>query len=226
MLLIKIYFIIFIIYSMIGWLLEVISTYPDTKCFVNRGFLIGPYCPIYGTCALLMITLLHSFKNIITLFIMSIIICSIAEYITSYLMEKLFDARWWDYSKYKFNLNGRICMQNSLLFGLLGILLIKIINPYIYNYINSLSINTINIVFYIVLIIFIVDLIISFNVILKVKKMSLKYINLDNTKEITEKIKEILNNKLLTRRIIKAFPNIKFNLKKAMTNLKEIFEQS
>ena len=96
---VKIYFLIFIIYSMTGWLLEVISTYPDTKCFVNRGFMVGPYCPIYGKCALLMIFLLHPFKKIYTIFIMSVIICSVAEYITSYVMEKLFKARWWDYSK-------------------------------------------------------------------------------------------------------------------------------
>ena len=63
--LVKIYFLIFIIYSMTGWLLEVISTYPDTKCFVNRGFMVGPYCPIYGKCALLMIFLLHPLKKYI-----------------------------------------------------------------------------------------------------------------------------------------------------------------
>ncbi len=223
---IKIYFLIFILYSMVGWLLEVISTYPDTKCFVNRGFLIGPYCPIYGKCALLMIFLLHPFKNIYIIFIMSIIVCSISEYITSYVMEKLFKARWWDYSKYKLNLNGRICLQNSLLFGLLGVVLIKYINPHVFNFISSIPSNIINILFYTILIIYVCDFIVSFKVIMKVKNMSLHYVNLDNTKEITEKIKTILNNKLLTRRIIKAFPNIKFNIKKAVENLKERFEQS
>ena len=163
--LVKIYFLIFIIYSMTGWLLEVISTYPDTKCFVNRGFMIGPYCPIYGKCALLMIFLLHPFKKIYTIFIMSVIIC-------------------------------------------------------------SLSPKLINILFYSILTIYICDFFVSFKVIMKVKNMSIKYVNLDNTKEITEKIKSILNDKLLTRRIIKAFPNIKFNIKKAVENLKEKFEQS
>lgn len=223
---IKIYFLIFILYSIVGWLLEVISTYPDTKCFVNRGFLIGPYCPIYGICALLMIFLFHPFNKIYIIFIMSIIVCSISEYITSYVMEKLFKARWWDYSKYKLNLNGRICLQNSLLFGLLGVVLIKYINPHVFNFISNIPSNIINILFYTILIIYVCDFIVSFKIIMKVKNMSVRYVNLDNTKEITEKIKTILNNKLLTRRIIKAFPNIKFNIKKAVENLKERFEQS
>ena len=173
--LVKIYFLIFIIYSMTGWLLEVISTYPDTKCFVNRGFMVGPYCPIYGKCALLMIFLLHPFKKIYTIFIMSVIICSIAEYITSYVMEKLFKARWWDYSKYKYNLNGRICLQNSLLFGVLGVVLIKFINPHVFNFICSLSPKLINILFYSILTIYICDFFVSFKVIMKVKNILNKF---------------------------------------------------
>ncbi len=224
--LIKIYFLIFIFYSMSGWILEVISTYPDTKCFVNRGFMIGPYCPIYGKCALLMIFLLHPFKKIYTIFIMSVIICSIAEYVTSYVMEKLFKARWWDYSKYKLNINGRICLRNSLLFGILGVILLKYINPYVFNFISNMSSTTINVLFYTLLIVYMCDFFVSFKVIMKVKNMSVKYVNLDNTKEITEKIKSILNDKLLTRRILKAFPNIRFNIKKAVENIKERFEQS
>lgn len=224
--LIKIYFLIFIFYSMSGWILEVISTYPDTKCFVNRGFMIGPYCPIYGKCALLMIFLLHPFKKIYTIFIMSVIICSIAEYVTSYVMEKLFKARWWDYSKYKLNINGRICLRNSLLFGILGVILLKYINPYVFNFISNMSSTTINVLFYTLLIVYMCDFFVSFKVIMKVKNMSVKYVNLDNTKEITEKIKSILNDKLLTRRILKAFPNIRFNIKKAVKNIKERFEQS
>ena len=157
---------------------------------------------------------------------MSIIVCSISEYITRYVMEKLFKARWWDYSKYKLNLNGRICLQNSLLFGLLGVVLIKYINPHVFNFISNIPSNIINILFYTILIIYVCDFIVSFKIIMKVKNMSVRYVNLDNTKEITEKIKTILSNKLLTRRIIKAFPNIKFNIKKAVENLKERFEQS
>lgn len=218
----KVLFLLFIIYSVTGWIIEVIATYPDTKCFVNRGFLIGPYCPIYGNCAIAMILLLHNVTNPILLFILSIIICSAGEYVTSYVMEKLFHARWWDYTKNKFNLNGRICLVNSLAFGVLGFLLIKFVNPFVVGLITKLSPTMMNILFYTILILFLIDNVISFKVIFKIKNMSVKYVHLDNTKEITEKVKKILSDNVLAKRVFKAFPNIrfKFNLKEKMKFLK------
>lgn len=219
----KVLFLLFIIYSVTGWIIEVIATYPDTKCFVNRGFLIGPYCPIYGNCAIAMILLLHNIKDPILLFILSIIICSVGEYVTSYLMEKIFHARWWDYTKNKFNLNGRICLVNSLAFGVLGFLLIKFVNPFVVGLITKLSPTIMNILFYTMLILFLIDNVISFKVIFKIKNMSVKYVHLDNTKEITEKVKKILSDNVLAKRVFKAFPNIrfKFNLKEKMKVLKD-----
>ena len=219
----KVLFLLFIIYSVTGCIIEVIATYPDTKCFVNRGFLIGPYCPIYGNCAIAMILLLHNIKDPILLFILSIIICSVGEYVTSYLMEKIFHARWWDYTKNKFNLNGRICLVNSLAFGVLGFLLIKFVNPFVVGLITKLSPTIMNILFYTILILFLIDNVISFKVIFKIKNMSVKYVHLDNTKEITEKVKKILSDNVLAKRVFKAFPNIrfKFNLKEKMKVLKD-----
>lgn len=219
----KVLFLLFIIYSVTGWIIEVIATYPDTKCFVNRGFLIGPYCPIYGNCAIAMILLLHNVTNPILLFILSIIICSAGEYVTSYVMEKLFHARWWDYTKNKFNINGRICLINSLAFGVLGFLLIKFVNPFVVGLITKLSPSMMNILFYTILILFLIDNVISFKVIFKIKNMSVKYVHLDNTKEITEKVKKILSDNVLAKRVFKAFPNIrfKFNLKEKMKVLKD-----
>ncbi len=219
----KVLFLLFIIYSVTGWIIEVIATYPDTKCFVNRGFLIGPYCPIYGNCAIAMILLLHNVTNPILLFILSIIICSAGEYVTSYVMEKLFHARWWDYTKNKFNINGRICLTNSLAFGVLGFLLIKFVNPFVVGLITKLSPTMMNILFYTILILFLIDNVISFKVIFKIKNMSVKYVHLDNTKEITEKVKKILSDNVLAKRVFKAFPNIrfKFNLKEKMKVLKD-----
>lgn len=219
----KVLFLLFIIYSVTGWIIEVIATYPDTKCFVNRGFLIGPYCPIYGNCAIAMILLLHNVTNPILLFILSIIICSVGEYLTSYVMEKLFHARWWDYTKNKFNINGRICLTNSLAFGVLGFLLIKFVNPFVVGLITKLSPTMMNILFYTILTLFLIDNVISFKVIFKIKNMSIKYVHLDNTKEITEKVKKILSDNVLAKRVFKAFPNIrfKFNLKEKMKVLKD-----
>lgn len=219
----KVLFLLFIVYSITGWIIEVIATYPDTKCFVNRGFLIGPYCPIYGNCAIAMIFLLHNVTNPILLFVLSILICSVGEYVTSYAMEKIFHARWWDYSKNKFNLNGRICLVNSLAFGVLGFLLIKFVNPFVVGLITKLSPTMINVLFYTILTLFIIDNVISFKVIFKIKNMSIKYVHLDNTKEITEKVKKILSDNILAKRVFKAFPNIKFrfNLKEKMKVLKD-----
>ena len=219
----KVLFLLFIVYSITGWIIEVIATYPDTKCFVNRGFLIGPYCPIYGNCAIAMIFLLHNVTNPILLFVLSILICSVGEYVTSYTMEKIFHARWWDYSKNKFNLNGRICLVNSLAFGVLGFLLIKFVNPFVVELITKLSPIMINVLFYTMLTLFIIDNVISFKVIFKIKNMSIKYVHLDNTKEITEIVKKILSDNILAKRVFKAFPNIKFrfNLKEKMKVLKD-----
>ena len=130
----SLYFILFLIYSFIGWSIEVVNSLIIEKKFVNRGFMLGPYCPIYGISSIIMIFYLERYvDNIITVFLLAVVVCSIMEYIVSYFMEKLFSARWWDYSTRKFNINGRVCGANALIFGLLGVLLIYIINPALRN---------------------------------------------------------------------------------------------
>ena len=101
-------FSLFIIYSFIGWTIEMVACAIANKKIVNRGFLVGPYCPIYGFSSLIMIGVLQKYLNdAFVLFIMAIFICTFTEYITSYIMEKIFHARWWDYTNIPFNLNGR-----------------------------------------------------------------------------------------------------------------------
>ena len=124
------YFFLFFLYSVLGWIVETSYVAVIDKKIVNRGFLIGPYLPIYGLSSIIMILYLSQYKeNPLTVFLLAIFVCSFLEYITSYLMEKIFKARWWDYSNLKFNLNGRVCLRNSTLFGILGLLLIYIVNP-------------------------------------------------------------------------------------------------
>ena len=102
-------FILFIIYSILGWSLEVLLSLYEHKRFINRGFLIGPYCPIYGAGSILLTLLLTNYENnIIILFILSMVICGILEYFVSFILEKIFKLRWWDYTNMKFNINGRI----------------------------------------------------------------------------------------------------------------------
>ncbi len=216
----KIYFLLFITYSFIGWIIEIIDRFKVNKRIVNRGFLIGPYVPIYGCCAILMILLLRSVRNPITMFAYCILIASTGEYLTSYIMEKVFHARWWDYSDYKYNLNGRICLINCLGFGILGFILIKYLNNFLYNIYSNLNMTTLNIIFYTLITIFTIDLIVSFIVIFKVKKMSLKFRNPDNTNEITKKVHEILKNNPLMKRLFMAFPNVKLIIKKGASTIK------
>ena len=126
----ELYFIIFLFYSFLGWTIEVFLKFIKYNRFVNRGFLIGPYLPIYGFGATFITFLLQKYSDdIIALFVFSMIICTILEYFTSFLMEKIFCARWWDYSNEKFNINGRVCLRNMIAFGILGILMMKYINP-------------------------------------------------------------------------------------------------
>ena len=211
---VMIYFLLFMVYSFFGWILEIIVTTLDNKKVINRGFLIGPYLPIYGTVSLTIVLLLKPYHNdYFVLFIMSIIVCSIIEYLTSYIMEKIFKARWWDYTTLPFNVNGRICLTFSILFGFMGSLVI-LINHYLYSIISSLPIILTVIIFSVLLLIFISDLIISFNVINKIK-LSANNLRKDYSEEITEKVKNILENRsLLVKRLLKAFPDIKILQKK------------
>lgn len=203
-------FLLFIIYSFFGWVMEIISIRIADKKFTNRGFLIGPYCPIYGTGAITIILLNTYFEiNVFVLFLLIAICVSIIEYITSYVMEKLFKARWWDYSDRFLNIHGRVCIRNSVLFGILGIIFAYYIHPVFIIYLDQAYDIPLMIISSFILILFIIDLVVSFKVI---KKIQITAVNLkrDNTEEITEKIKELLmTNSLLTKRLIKAFPNLK-----------------
>ena len=122
--------------------MEVIYTFIGTKKLVNRGFLIGPYCTIYGCGCLLLNLFLTNFKeNPVILFLLAILVCSILEYTTSYFMERFFKARWWDYSERRFNLNGRICAGTMLPFGILGLLVIYVLNPFVTTILGNIEPN-------------------------------------------------------------------------------------
>lgn len=204
------YFLLFMIYSISGWIMEVISVGIEKKKFINRGFFIGPYCPIYGFSAVIMILLFSNYRNDpLALFILAAFVCTFFEYITSFIMEKLFKARWWDYSHKTFNINGRVCLENSAIFGILGCALIIFINPFVVESLSSISENLLIYISSILLIAFIVDNIVSFNIISKFTSTASSVIK-DNTEEISEKIREILKKKSkLSRRLVNAFPNVK-----------------
>lgn len=207
---IEIYFLLFISYSFLGWCMEVTCKFIQYKKFINRGFLIGPYCPIYGWGALAITILLKRYmEDPLVLFVMSTIICSIIEYLTSYFMEKKYHARWWDYSNKKFNINGRICLETLIPFGILGVAIMYGTNPILFKLYNQIPQLVINILTVILFIGFIVDNIISSNIISSINVEGNKLIK-DNTEEITEKIKQVLRQKSwLHRRLINAYPGLK-----------------
>ena len=116
---------IFFIYSFIGWCGEGIVAAVNRHKFVNRGFIAGPLCPIYGTGAVAVAVFLPELKeNLIFLFIGGMIVTSFVEYITGRLMEKILHKKWWDYSDQKFHLDGYICLRVSALWGVCSVLMI------------------------------------------------------------------------------------------------------
>jgi uncharacterized membrane protein len=131
---------LFFIYSGIGYISEVIYCSARERKFVNRGFLYGPLCPIYGFGGLLVVFLLQPFSySFPLLFLMAVLVTTILEYVGSWVLETLFDMKWWDYSDYKLNINGRVCALNSVLFGLMGIIAVYWIHPLVLTMIEDLK---------------------------------------------------------------------------------------
>lgn len=203
------YVILFFIYSILGWVMEVILSIIQRKKLINRGFLIGPYCPIYGTGIILVTIFLARYKDdrVIT-FIMAMLICGALEYFTSYFMEKIFHARWWDYSNKKMNINGRICLETLIPFGILACLIIYFTNPLLLRILGNIPEVVITTLAIALSTIFVIDSIISFKLIFNLAKVSNLKLNIkDNTEEISKKVRKILQDRLkLHRRIINAFP--------------------
>ncbi len=178
----------FIIYSFLGWTLESIVRTICERKIINTGFLIGPFCPIYGFGAIIMILFLNKFENnIILLFFISFVVLSIWEYIVGVILEKLFKTKYWDYSKNRFNFKGRVCLTNSLAWGVLGVLFIKYIHPFIQQLIGYVDYIYLAIIASIIALILLIDAIIS---IIKVK-------NIQTTLQKIEEINEQIKGKLL-----------------------------
>lgn len=143
-------FLIFIAFSFIGWCAEVlyVGIFFEHK-FVNRGFLHGPLCPVYGFGGVAILCLPETvLRSWILLFVASLVFATAVEYFVSWLLERLFHTLWWDYSDKKINLNGRICLENSLLFGVMGILVVHFCEPLILALIELFNGFWLNVVYY------------------------------------------------------------------------------
>ena len=185
--------IMFILYSIIGWIGEMIYCYIYDRSFVNRGFLNGPVCPIYGCGALFIVFMVKQYQNnILLVFLFGLIGCSVLEYITSYLMEKVFHAKWWDYSKHKFNINGRVCLLNSIIFGIGSVIIIYLIQPMVMLFINGFHDLELTILAISLLVYFVFDYLFSFIITLKYKNIR------DKKEEVKDEfLYQYFNNKII-----------------------------
>ena len=180
----------FIIYSFLGWVMESIFRSICEKKLINTGFLRGPFCPIYGIGAIIMFVFLNGFESKpILLFCIAIILLTGWEYVVGVLLEKLFHTKYWDYSYHKFNFQGRICLTNSICWGVLGVLFVKYIHPFIQGFITKVDKNVLIYAITILFIVFLVDMVTSIIHVKNIKGTLEKIENIN--KEIKEKLKEI-----------------------------------
>ena len=226
---ISFWYLLFLLYSIIGYIAEVVSCSITLKKIVlNRGFLIGPYLPIYGFGCLIMVWLLFRYEDdLLVLFIMSAFFCTVLEYFTSLLMEKLFKLRWWDYSNRKFQINGRVCLNNALLFGLGGILVVKVLHPFlsgvVYLLPSSITIWLAIILFFV----FLFDFVESSYIIVRLKINVDNYIHKDATRKIKQEVlKAIRKHTTLTSRLLKAFPNLTSDANKRFMEFTKLLDST
>jgi uncharacterized membrane protein len=198
-----------------GWFLEVLYHIYKQHRFVNRGFLYGPICPIYGTTAVLLVIALTPLKdNNIYIFIGGAVLASLMELITGYLLEVLFKAKWWDYSKERFNIYGYICLKFSLLWGGLAIVFMKVIHPPISSFIHNIPSQYGEIIYNVLLVLFVVDVTVTINTLIQFRIIFMELHN------ISQEIKTNLEN-IKDKGLGKVFIS---RLEKRNTRLKELYE--
>lgn len=230
-------FIYWFIYAFFGWIAETLYTSIPKGSFQDRGFLTMPIIPIYGFGAIIAVYVLKPISNnMVSIFIWGFFLTSLLEYITSFVMEKFFHMRWWDYSDRKFNIKGRVCLRNSLLFGILSVLLVKLIHPFFSQFVEPLSgyllNNMVAILGALVFFDFLHAILFSF-------KFSKVFAELNETKEsyassrkatlmTLEKSVKTLKSKVnhLEHRLLVKYPVLKEDLHDMIEEIKEIIERS
>lgn len=227
-------FIIFLFCSVVGYICEVLCKSIPQKKWVNRGFLCGPYCPIYGIGAIMILfTLLRYKSDPLTVFIMGVVITSALEYFTGFLLEKIFHNKWWDYSKYKYHINGRVCLKNSIWFGIGALAVIYLGEPFFTDIFSKLSIKTVNIIAIVGLIILLVDCTYSFIIAYNLRNRIIICEELKNQKIakipgmlerlIKERVKDF---KTYPKRLLEAFPYLKQKNYKEFELMKKLREKN
>ena len=202
----------FFIFGFAGWCMEVALKYRQYHRFINRGFLTGPILPIYGFGVVLITIVVGNLASvesgIVMTFALSLVICGIVEYLTSFVLEKIFHARWWDYSQKPMNLHGRVWIGNLVLFGLAGVAIIHIVNPFLFDALDRLPLNVRKVTATVLLAIIAADYVISYFV-LKLVKTGVDSSEADNTEEISKEVRQLLTNRsYFYKRFSDAYPEV------------------
>ena len=220
------YCLLFFAYAFLGWCIEVTLKYLQYHRFINRGFLTGPWLPIYGSGAVLItfsLQNLASFERAIgTTFAVSFLLCGVLEYMASYVMEKRFHARWWDYSQKPMNLHGRIWIGNLVLFGLGGVLIIHVIDPVLFLLFGRMRFLTKEILAGCLSVVFVSDYVVS-HFVLKLVKNSVEKSEADNTEAINREVQLTLHDKsIFYRRFADAYPEVIYRTEKVQKRMEAI----
>ena len=221
---------LFFAYSFLGWCIEVTLKYFQFHRFINRGFLTGPWLPIYGSGAVLITLAVEGLSplesSVGTTFALSFVLCGTVEYGTSYVMEKRFHARWWDYSQKPMNLHGRVWIGNLVLFGLGGVLIIEVLDPLFLGLIGSLSLLRRQILAGVLGSVFLADYIMS-HFVLKLVKTGVERSEADNTEEISREIRLLLRDRsVFHRRFAEAYPEVIYKTERIAARMEAVRAES
>ena len=216
--------VLFFCYSVAGWCMEVTLKYIQFHRFINRGFLIGPYCPIYGSGAVVVTVLVGGLignASYFITFLASFVLCGALEYFVSWYMEKLFHARWWDYSQKPMNLHGRIWIGNLILFGIGGVAIVKLIDPFLMKWIHMIPQWILYSLSGAIVMLMIWDNIVS-HIAFNLVKKEIDGVEADNSEEVSTKVRQLLReDPVLLRRIGEAYPNLEVRSKRIVEKIKE-----
>ena len=216
----------FFIFGFAGWCMEVILKYRQYHRFINRGFLTGPILPIYGFGVMLITVVVGNLASVesgvVMTFAMSLVICGIVEYLTSFLLEKIFHARWWDYSQKPMNLHGRVWIGNLVLFGLAGVGIIHIVNPFLFPALDRFPVSVRKALATGLLCVLAADFVISYFV-LKLVKTGIDTSEADNTEEISREVRQLLTNKsYFYSRFADAYPEVVYRTDRVQARIAAI----
>ena len=221
---------LFFAYAFLGWCIEVTLKYFQFHRFINRGFLTGPWLPIYGSGAALITVVIKGLAplefSVGTTFIVSFLLCGFLEYMTSYVLEKRFHARWWDYSQKPMNLHGRVWIGNLVLFGLGGVLIVHLFDPLLYRLFALISLPTREIMAATLSVIIAADFVMS-HFVLKLVKTGVEQSEADNTEQISREVRLLLSDRsVFYRRFADAYPEVIYRTERVAQRMEAIRAES